>query len=167
MIELCSIPPFSKLFNSSKTNKVKWDAIQSFEQGTNQPSESFMEQKEAISINVQSINEYMDIFGNTGGQFIKYIGLHGAPGNGKSFVTIDSCVHAISIGLRVTSASIMSRRFVHLGGLQFSIDVNNYMSPQRWQSYHLLKTISNSLQVENITFLDEGGQMSAELLSSY
>ena len=50
-----------------------------------------MEQKEAISITVEIINEYMDIFGNTGEQFIKSTGAHGAPGSGKSFVTIYSC----------------------------------------------------------------------------
>ena len=79
-IELCRIPPFSELFNSSKTNQLEWDAIQLFKQGTR---ESFMEQKEAMSINVQRVNEYMDIFGSIGGQFIKSIGVHGAPGSGK------------------------------------------------------------------------------------
>ena len=49
-IELCSIPPFSELSNSSKTNQLEWDAIQSFKQKTNKSSESFMEQKRQYSL---------------------------------------------------------------------------------------------------------------------
>ena len=102
-----------------------------------------MQQKEAISIDVQSINEYLDIFGNTGEQFIKSIGVHGAPGRAKSFVTIYSCLYAISKGLRVLSTSMMSRRSIHLGGLHihklFSLDVGNNMSPQRMAELSFIK----------------------------
>ena len=51
----------------------------------------------------------MHIFGNTCGQFIKSIGVYGAPGSGKSFITIYNCLYAISKGLRVISTSITSR----------------------------------------------------------
>ena len=116
----------------------------------------------------------MNIFGNTGVQFIKSIGVHGAPGSGKSFVTHYSCLYAISKGVRVISTSIMSRRSVHLGGLYlhklFSLDVNNNISPQRMAESSFIKLLQdptklNALQVVNIVFLDEAGQLFAELLS--
>ena len=45
----------------------------------------------------------MDIFGNTGVQFVKFIGVLAAPGSGKSLVSIYSCSYVISKGLRVIS----------------------------------------------------------------
>ena len=68
----------------------------------------------------------------------------------------------------------MSRQSVHLGRLHlhklFSLDVNSNMSPQRMSKLSFIKLVRdltklNALQIVNIVFLNEAGQISAELLS--
>ena len=173
-IELCEIPNEIDLINSSKSDPLDWNPINTFRQSSNQSYESYLEQKFAISTNITTIKEYMNIMGSNAGLFTKSIGTHGAPGSGKSFTTLYSCLYAISQGLKVISTSVMSRQSVHLGGIHihklFCLDVNNKLSPQRLAELAFIKCQRNAmklniLQTVNIIFLDEAGQLSAELVS--
>ena len=145
-------------------------AFNDFKQGPDQSDESYSEQKEAILVNIQTIDVNLNILRDRGGTFIKSVGYHGAPGSGKYFITLYCCLYPISNGLKVIATSIMSRRSVHLGGLHnhklFCLNVNNKMSPQRLAELLFIKCQQNpvklnTLQTVNIIYLAEAGQMSA------
>ena len=117
-IELCEIPNEIDLINSSKSNPLDWNPIYILRQRNNQGNVSYLEQKFTISTNINTINGSMNIMNSFPGLFTKSIGTNGAPGSGKSFISLHSYLYAISQGLKVISTSAMSRHSVHLGGIQ-------------------------------------------------
>ena len=76
-------------------------------------------------------------------------------------------------GLKIITTSMISRRSVHLGGIHIhklsNLPVNNSISSQRIAELAFVKISSNPLklnvlQTSNILFIDEAGQVLAELL---
>ena len=125
-------------------------------------------------MNVSAIDHHMNVSCDHGGRFVKCVRTQGAPGSGKSFTSLYSCLYVIGKGLKVIATSMLYRRSVHLGGTHihklFSLPVNNSLSPQRMVELVILKLLRNPvkhnvLQTINIIFIDEVGQVSAELLS--
>lgn len=174
VIENCKIPSKEELMSATKQNPLGWNAYESCFIAEHQSENSFQEQKSAILLNQTTINEYINFLDN-GNKFIKCLGTHGAPGSGKSFVAQYTSLYAISKGLKISMTSIMARRSCHLGGSHihktFLLHSGNNVSPQRQAELAIIRLKRNPvklniLQTINILFVDEAGQVSAEVLST-
>ena len=123
------------------------------------------------------IQDAIDSFNNcteSGARFVLCVEVVGIPGGGKSFVGQMSCLYVLSKGLKVIATSIMAHRSVHLGKSHIhclsAMDVKDYLSPQRGSERSIINckkdpVKENALQSLHVLFLDEAGQVSAELLS--
>ena len=83
-------------------------------------------------------------------------------------------LYAISSGFFALTTSMMARRSVHLGGKHihylFCLRIEIFLSPPRMAEIAIVKLLRmshklNVLRLLNILFVDEIGQVSAELLS--
>ena len=160
--------------NTIIENSLDWDAIRSFEKVSNQINESYHEQQTAPKVNIKAIDDYQHVCDDQGGQSIKCAGTHGAPGSGKSFTTLYSSLYMMLNGLKVVATLMISRQSVYLGGVHihklFNLPLNNSISLQIMAELVVVKILSNPVRLNvlctiNILFIDEAGQVLAELLS--
>ena len=169
----CNVPTSESLMNATRQNHCNWNLCEHFSRGDCQSIDSFHEQHFALNMIQTSIDSYCNCTQN-GSNYVKCVGVHGVPGGGKSFVGQIACIYALSKGLRVIATSMMSRRSVHLGGSHihrlFALDVKDYLSPQRSAERAIIQLNKDPVKIDalktvHIIFLDEAGQVSAELLS--
>ena len=181
-IELCNIPSKENLLNATKTNPIPsvdnenfpgWDPINDFQKSDYQCDESFAEQQLAVSTNVRAIRKYQIQFGRESTTFTKNPVCHGAPGSGKSFIGQYSCLYALACGLRLLTTAIMATRAASIGGIHIH---KIFCIPSHNASVHRLATLAiqrilrkpkylHMLLTMDSMFIDEAGQMSAEILS--
>ena len=167
----CSIPLKEELIMATKGNPFEWDALTQLQKSPNQPEESFVEQKLAIQVCVDAINKYCNPLSST---FVKNVTIRGFAGCGKSWTMEYAVAYALSKGLNVMTTSMMARRSVFLGGKHihqlFCLPIGKNLSAHRMAELAICKLMRqperhNLIMILDVLFLDEIGQLSAELLS--
>ena len=173
------VPTEVELRNATRENQVEWDAYSCFEKTNHQSNESFAEQQKAIKYGTDSINQYLNVFGH-GAYFLKCKIFEGAPGAGKSLCMMYIAAYALAKGLRIVTTALQANRALTLGGSHihhlFAIDVFNKSSAGNDNNSHRLAecaliNLSKQpvklfvLQTMDLLFVDEIGQVSAQLLS--
>ena len=173
VMEYYNIPDMNALENATLEHPVSWDAIKSFKQTPYQCKESFNEQKVAVIKGIDTINSYLQ--GAEQMIFTKCLIIAGSPGSGKSFLEVYLALYAVSKGLHCAMTAAMSKRAVQLGGKHlhklFCLPGHNKFSLYRLAEMALIALVGkaekyNFLKVINILFIDEIGQVSAEMLGS-
>ena len=171
-IQRCSIPSIEAITEAKKENPLEWNAYEAFNQNQAQPDSSFEEQKFAIKKSVESIDSYHN--GSFHNMFTKSIGIRGYAGCGKSWTMQYVMLYAMSQGLVCIPTAMMSRQSVFLGGkhihILFGIPAARKLSPHRMAEIAITKLLRdpkkiNLLRALDCLFLDEIGQLSAELLA--
>jgi hypothetical protein len=171
----CNIPTINDLINATKENPLDWDGFESFQEASAaQNDESFREQKNAIKICTEVMNEYANIFQNAKMQ--KSCTIQGYAGCGKSWCMQYCLIHCFAKGLFGLPTSVMSRRSVFLGSKHldhmFSLPFDKKgMSPYRIAELAISRLQRfpekiNLLRILDVLFLDEIGQLPAEMLST-
>ena len=174
LYDLYNIPSKDSLWNVDKPeNALSWNAYDSFKQSPTQCNESFQEQQKALKMVIDTIDRYMN--SAEYGTFCRSCVIAGSPGSGKSFINFYILLYIISKGLRVCSTSLMAKRANCLGGIHihllFQLPCKNFSSLHR-----LVESAVNGLlrkpeymevlKSMHVLFIDEIGQVSAELLST-
>ena len=172
-IEYYSIPTIDEINNCSKHNPLDWDPILNFRKHQYQSQESFDEQNKSVKHNVAAIDQYSNYSDQC--LFVKCRVIAGSPGSGKSFLLNYIAIYAMSKGLKIAMTALMAQRAVHLGGIHlhklFYLPVNNRLNLHRVAETALQSSFQHPveltiLKMVDVLFLDEIGQISAEMLSS-
>jgi len=111
--ENCDLPTKADVLNASKCNPLQWDALKSFKKNINQSDESYAEQRLAIEVAVNAIENYCSI-GNL--SYTKNAGFRGFPGSGKTWCSLYTALYAMSKGLLVLPTAVLAKRAIQLGG---------------------------------------------------
>ena len=118
LIDRCNIPSKHELISTQSSNTtIEWDPLENFCQGDNQIVESYNEQRQAIQLCKNAIDDYLNVNKQT--VLTKSIAIRGHPGAGKTFCMIYSIVYAITRGLIVIPTAKMSHRSLQLGGINW------------------------------------------------
>ena len=170
-LTICNIPTKEVLVAATLENPSGWDALNSFGKTDVQSQESFVEQKKALTLCIQSINQFRDPHRNI---VVNNNVIHGGPGCGKTFLMSYLALYTRSLGLNVFVTSLQAKRANQLGGVHlhvlFCLDVNNHLSPQRMAELAIIKLLKDPIKHRFILTLqvlccDEVGNISAELIS--
>ena len=171
--DLFNVPSFEELMNATKENQLEWDPVSNFKRSLHQSEESYNEQLIAVKHCVSVIDRYCSIEHQY--TFQKSVVLVGAPGSGKSFINNSYLpIYAISKGLNVTSMTVMSKRGINVGGghihKDFCLQVSEYGTPHDRADRAITNLMRNPvklfyLQSLNVIFIDEIGQISADMKS--
>jgi hypothetical protein len=171
---LYDIPSIESLLNvNSPADSLSWNAYDSFKQSPIQCIDSFEEQQSALKMVLSTVDSYMNE--NEFGTFCKSCVIAGAPGSGKSFLNFYILIYIISKGLRVCATSLMAKRANCLGGIHihllFQLPCKNISSLHRIAELAVNGLLRKPEYIEvlrtvNVLFIDEIGQVSAELLST-
>ena len=169
----CDIPSLHSFLNAKKHCPLQWNCFDSFRKSFAQPQQSFDEQKIAIKLCIDTINEYADINRR---YTVKSCTIRGFAGCGKSWCMQYCLLHCYAKGLIGIPTSVMSRRSVFLGSkhidhlfcLTFS---KSNLSPYQIAEAAVSKLFRhpekmNLIKVMDILFIDEIGQLPAEALST-
>ena len=172
-VELYSIPSIQDINDCSRNEPLNWDPVRNFTKSNNQSVTSFEDQKLAIENSVFAINQYMNYTNQH--TFVKCRVIAGSPGSGKLFVLNYFAIFAMSKGLKVTMTAMMAQRAIHLGGTHihkiFLLPVQKQWNPHKVAESALQSLFQHPLNLHilkmvDVVFLDEIGQISAEMLSS-
>ena len=71
-VETCDLPTKADILNTLKCNTLQWDALKTLKKNINQSDESYVEQKLAIEVAINAIENYSSI-GNL--NYTKNVGL--------------------------------------------------------------------------------------------
>ena len=166
------IPSTNDLENVTLDSPLDWNAYEKFTQIEPQTDASFNEQRLAVKNCTNAIDRYCSIQHQS--TFIKCRVIAGSPGCGKSFLMNYVLLYAMSKGLKVGISAQQACRAVHLGGLHlhklFSLPVKDQASIHRLAELAITRLISKPkllrvLQMVQVLFLDELGQVSSEMLA--
>ena len=175
-IARCNIPSTDEFMTATIEKPLEWDPIENFTQCPNQSLESFEEQKLAILLCVNTLDSYCDIFNKQDGTYVKCRVTHGAPGSGKSFISQYVLLYSISCGLNVSITALMANRANQLGGehihKMFTIQPKQNITPAWTAELAYNRIMKSPVILDNchscqVLFVDEAGQISAELLSVF
>jgi hypothetical protein len=158
---------------------LDWDPVASFQRSVEQSQASFEEQRLALQFIKYTVDKYCSPFqGRATNSYTKNPVIQGSPGSGKSYLAQLAVVYCKSQGLRVISTAMMAARASVLGGVHLhkllallvNSNPNVRMKPMRCAELALEKIMRNPyllypLLTVDVLFLDEAGQVSAELLS--
>lgn len=171
--DLCNIPSEEELLEATKQDPLDWNASETLQQSANQSNSSFDEQKQAITYCTNAIDDYSNILRT---HMVKSWTLRGFAGCGKSWSLQYCLLYCYAKGLLGVTTSVMSKRSVFLGSKHidhlFSLPFSKRnMSPyqmsndafSRLQRYPEKLNLLRSLDV---LFIDEIGQLPAEVLSA-
>lgn len=160
----------------SMLDNVTWDPVSSLRQVNGQSDESFTEQKFAMGVVKQALLDYCDT--TRAARSLKSVVVHGAPGSGKTHMACYATLFGHYLGLRVIVTAIQAARASFLGGRHihklFHIPVNRNSSntpPLRLAERAIEKIMRTEgslhcLLTVDVIFIDECGQLSAELLTT-
>ena len=173
VVDYLNLPKKNELLHATVEYPMNWKLVKSYKKTPYQSISSFEEQKNALSLGVDTIDKYcMGYVQNT---FTKCLIIAGSPGTGKTFLEIILLMYAISKGLKCCITAIMSKRAIQLGGIHihklFCLPGHNKFTLHRLAEIAL---ISLQLKIErfrflqllNVIFIDEIGQVSSELVST-
>lgn len=165
-------PDAESLMDCSRSRPISWDPVETLVQSENQTSDSYAEQKFAVSVVTKEIQSYMDP------EYLlqcKNTIVHGCPGAGKSFLSLYCVLYALSQGLNVCPTSITGVNAARNGGIHwhslFCVDPNqNNAPPSRQAELAIMKIERNELLVYkirtmDILYFDELYQLSSEQLA--
>ena len=151
---------------------MDWDPVSNFRKNDDQSQQCYDDQKLSIKRNVAAKDKYSNYTEQC--VFVKCRIIAGSPGSGKSFLLNYIAIYAMSRGLKIAVTALMDQRAVHLGGLHlhklFYIPVNKRLTLHRVaeasiQSLFQHPVTLTILQMVDVLFLDEVGQISSEMLS--
>jgi hypothetical protein len=109
------LPTKKEILEASKFKPYEhWDPLTNIKKFSEQSEESFKEQKLALTMGVNAVNNYCQQFGPT--TYTRGLLVNGAPGAGKTHVEEAIGLYGMSQGLRVMSSSLMAVRATALGG---------------------------------------------------
>ena len=171
-LERCNVPSKEDFLSASKEDPLPWDASNSLQKSHSQPDQSFEEQSFAIKKCCDTINEYANISRT---HMLKSCVIRGFAGCGKSWSMQYCILHAYSKGLFAIPTAMMSRRAVFLGTKHldwlFCFPFEKNFSPYKTAETAIAKLLQepeklNILRCLDVLFIDEIGQVSAELLST-
>jgi hypothetical protein len=164
------------------TRADPWDGnpVELFRKGAEQSDESYEEQKTALEHIYTHIKHYCNpLQGRRVNTYTKNLIIQGAPGCGKTFMGNHALLYAMSQGLRVISTAMMAARASVLGGshlhvlfgLPANLKRNTTINPPLLAQRALERIMKNPkllnpLLTIDVLFLDEAGQVSAELLAT-
>ena len=172
-IERCNIPPLDDFLNASKEEPLAWDGYECFQKSELQPEQSYYEQKQVIKMCVDAIDNYCNLTQNN---MVKSCTIRGFAGCGKSWCMQYCLLYCYAKGLIGVPTSVMSRRSVFLGSKHIDnlfclpfVKIN--MSPHQMaeSAYFKLQQYPekiNLLRVVDVLFIDEIGQLPAEIFST-
>ena len=157
-----------RAYECKKGMPISWDPVENFQRNENQPMESFEEQKLAIHICKETIDQYK----NGSNSFIKCTGIRGCVGSRKTWTMEYVLIYALAQGLTVVTTSHMARRAIQLGGKHiaylFGIPYgrSNCQTPQRkaevaLQNISRKPVLYNFLRCVDVLFVDEFAQTSS------
>ena len=170
--ERCNIPSIDDFQNASKDHPLQWDASNLLQKSTNQPDESFVEQSFAIKTCNDAIDDYANINYT---HMVKSCIIRGFAGCGKSWSMQYCILYAYSKGLFALPTAMMSRRSVFLGTKHldwiFCLPFEKNYSAYKTADHAIGKLMQypereNVLKCLDVLFIDEIGQVPAELLST-
>ena len=111
--ERCNIPSIDQLLSATKENPLDWNAHESFTELSSLKNYlSFTEQRQAIKMCTEAIDDYANIFKSS---MIKSCTIRGYAGSGKSWCMQYCMLHCYALGLIGVPTSVMARRSVFLG----------------------------------------------------
>ena len=170
-VQRCNMPTVTDLMNASRHNPINWNAVENYRQAPNQTNDSFEEQKIAVKMNDAAFNACESL----SSVFVKNVGIHGVPGSGKTHVQQYSCINAVAKGLKIITTSLQAKRNLNIGGKEhlhrlLCLSINEKIIPFRTAEMALLRLSRNPVKVNvlrqvDIIFIDEVGNLSAELSS--
>ena len=170
-IQNCQIPTKDELMASTKDNPIEWDPVENFCQNDGQPIQSYTEQKVAVKLCKDAIDNYFQFDTS----FVKCTGIRGAAGSGKTWVMEYSLIYTICQGLNVITTSHMARRAIQLGGKHiaylFGIPYSrSKLTPQRCTELALHRIMRNPvlynfLRALDVLCVDELAQSSSNMLA--
>ena len=140
-------------------------------QASRQTVQSYHEQRQAIGVAMESIEQYVQISQRFQ---VKSVCIVGPPGCGKTFIMSILILRALGYGLNAAMIALMSERALLLGGIHlhklFELPVHDTASVHRLAELALLRLYKNTqalyvLQTLDVLFIDELGQLSAQLIS--
>ena len=171
-LELHQIPPKETLLAiNDRSQALNWNALETFSKSNNQSDDSFIEQRQALANLIDSINDYCDPCRQH--LFTKARTIIGFPGSGKSYLLSYIVIYSISKGFKVGMTAMMSKRANVLGGIHihklFKLPCKGKQNLHRLAELAIvaMKKKPEWIQVLstlNILFIDEIGQLSAEML---
>ena len=176
MPEGMDLPEREDVLSCTKDSPLEWDPVAAFSRYEGQSQQSFEEQSMAVRVACRSLTKYSRQFGPATTVYTKGTVVHGAPGSGKSHVSLFNCLYAMTLGLRVMATALMGVRGNALGGVHlhrlFGLAVRKRGNPYRLAELALDKLHRKSnlkylhvLLTMDVLLIDECGQLSAQQLS--
>ena len=114
IIEFTNLPDVDQYIDQYKNECLSWNPLEDMRKTPYQNDDSYLEQKEALTMGIRTINQYMS--GIQQSTFVKCIMISGSPGTGKTFLEICLILYAISKNLCCGITAVMAKRAVQLGG---------------------------------------------------
>ena len=172
------IPSRSDVMACDRQSPLDWNPVDTFQISESQNQTSYDEQKLALDLIYRSVKKYCGpIQGRRIDTYTKNPIIQGAPGSGKSHMGMHAMLYCLSQGLNVISTALMAARASSIGGVHlhpfFSLNVvrnKSFIKPMRLAELALEKIMRKPhllypLLTVDVIFLDEAGQISAELLA--
>ena len=173
-IDLHNIPSKEAFLNvEDRASSLNWNALSMFSKYQYQSENSYNEQYCALKNIFEAIDDYFNI--DRQHLFTKSRVIIGFPGSGKSYLMSFIILYAISKGLRVCVTAMMSKRANILGGAHihklFKLPCKGNPNLHRLAELAIIAMHRKPEWIQvltslNILFIDEIGQISAELLST-
>ena len=174
-----NIPSRQDILNCDRNSPLDWNPVDDFQIVESQNQRSYDEQKLALDLIYRSVLKYCGpLQGRRIDTYTKNPIIQGSPGSGKSHMGMHAMLFCLSQGLNVISTALMAARASVLGGIHlhtlFSLNVvrnRSFTKPMRLAELALEKIMKRPhllypLLTVNVIFLDEAGQVSAELLTT-
>ena len=170
-IQNSDVPLKSNVLNASKCNPLQWDALKSFKKNINQSDESYVEQKLAIKVALNAIENY---FSRGNLNYTKNVGFRGFPGSGKTWCSLYAALYAMSKGLFVLPTAALAEWAIQLGGTHWHV-MSSLMSDDTLTNHRkaelaimqILKDPKNLhlLMSLDVLICDEIGHLAADFIA--
>ena len=171
-VTLLEVPSEEEMMNATRQSTIEWDLKRLFKKGNGQSDESFIEQKHAINVCIDTIDSYLDLARQS--TFIKSKIICGAPGSGKTFLLNLIAAYIQCNGLHTTFTAMMALRAILIGGIHlhkfFCIPAKSNLSVHELAEEAIQRIMRDPIRFYSIVTLcillvDEIGQLSAQILS--
>ena len=163
-----NLPTRQSLIAASKSSRPQWEG--EFPKTLRQSADSYVEQVDIQKQSIAVIHQYIA----SGPSACKGFIIAGPPGAGKTHCMAHAIVYALSQGLSCMTTAVLADRAFVLGGKHihklFRLKVWTSGSPQRLAELAVINLQKQPkfvvlLRQLDVLFMDEMGQLSAELLA--
>ena len=161
-------PSRDQILGATKSNPISW--IEHLPKTSRQSQDSFLEQCNVQKHAARSIRQYVGCLEHAAKNFL----ITGPPGAGKTHCMSHSIIYAMCQGLTCMTTAFLADRAFLLGGQHFhklfKIPVREGKTSYRMAEMAIISLQRNPkmlslLRYLDVLFIDECGQLSAELLS--